>query len=75
MRIRTYAPEPTTAPPGTAAKEAVLCERQADGFLLFHPADARYEGDTLPLEWLKWKQAVRRQQQEAFLDKIKGEKH
>lgn len=68
---RYIAPEPTLAAPGTAAKEAVMCERFAEGYQLFHPADARYEGDPLPLEWLKWKEEVRREQQTAFFDKIK----
>lgn len=70
--MRQYPPEPTLAIPGTREKEAVMAERFAEGYQLFHPADARYEGDSLPLQWLKWKEEVRKEQQAAFFEKIKG---
>jgi hypothetical protein len=47
------AAEPTTAVPGTPEKLAVLQRRAADGRAIFHPADARYEGDPRPIEFLK----------------------
>jgi hypothetical protein len=34
-------PEPTTVPPGTPEKEAVLAARASRGLCLFNPADAR----------------------------------
>lgn len=34
-------PEPTSAPPGSAEKYAVLCERAAAGLALNHPGDAQ----------------------------------
>lgn len=40
---------PTTAAPGTPEKLAVMHERAAGGFAIFHPADARYAGDPRPL--------------------------
>lgn len=46
-------PNPTTAIPGTPAKVAVLEQRAKLGQALYHPADARYEGDPRPLEFLK----------------------
>lgn len=33
-------PGPTDAPPGSAAKVAVLCERASRGLALWHPLDA-----------------------------------
>lgn len=42
-------PEPTTAPPGTPEKMAVLEERARLKQALWHPLDARYEGDPRPL--------------------------
>lgn len=46
------ADSPTTAAPGTAEKIAVMEQRAAAGLAIFHPADARYEGDPLPLEFM-----------------------
>lgn len=46
-------PEPTTAPPGTPDKVAVMETRAKQGQAIFHPADARYEGDPRPVEFLK----------------------
>ena len=46
-------PIPTTAAPGTPEKLAVLEKRARDGQHVFHPADARYEGDPRPLEFLR----------------------
>lgn len=43
---------PTRAAPGSPEKIAVLAERYARGVSLFHCADARYEGDTLPDDWV-----------------------
>ncbi len=43
---------PTTAAPGTPEKLAVLEQRARLKQALFHPADARYEGDPRPLEFL-----------------------
>lgn len=43
---------PTTAAPGTPEKIAVMEGRAAVKRALFHPADARFEGDWLPLEFL-----------------------
>lgn len=40
---------PTTAAPGTPEKLAVLAYRAKRGQQLFHPADARFEGDPRPL--------------------------
>lgn len=49
----TGAPDaPTLCPPGTAAKVAVLQERAKLRQRLDHPADARFEGDPRPVEWL-----------------------
>lgn len=39
---------PTAHAPGTPGKLAVLEERAKDSRRLWHPFDARYEGDTLP---------------------------
>jgi hypothetical protein len=47
------APVPTTAPPGTPQKLAVLEHRARMKLAIFHPADARYEGDLRPLQFLK----------------------
>jgi hypothetical protein len=44
---------PTTAAPGTPEKLAVLEQRARLKQAIFHPADARYEGDPRPLEFLK----------------------
>lgn len=45
-------PTPTTAPPGTPEKLAVLEERARMKTAIFHPADAKYAGDPRPLEYL-----------------------
>lgn len=42
-------PEPTTAPPGTPEKMAVLEERARLKQALWHPLDAQYDGDPRPL--------------------------
>lgn len=44
---------PTTAAPGSPEKLAVLEQRARLKQAIFHPADARYEGDPRPLEWVK----------------------
>ena len=44
---------PTTAAPGTSDKVAVLEERAKLRQPLFHPADAMFEGDPRPLEFLR----------------------
>ncbi|MBY0461043.1 MAG: hypothetical protein K2V38_27290, partial [Gemmataceae bacterium] len=44
---------PTTAAPGTPEKLAVLEQRAKLKQAIFHPADARYEGDPRPLEFLR----------------------
>lgn len=44
---------PTTAAPGTPEKLAVLEMRAKMKQAIFHPADARYEGDPTPLQFLK----------------------
>jgi len=46
-------PVPTTAPPGSPEKLAVLEERARRKQALSHPADARYPGDPRPLEFLQ----------------------
>lgn len=46
---------PTTAAPGTPEKLAVLEQRAKLKQAIFHPADARFEGDPRPLEFLKGK--------------------
>ena len=46
-------PSPTTAAPGTPEKLAVLEQRARLKQALFHPADARYVGDTRPVEFLE----------------------
>jgi hypothetical protein len=46
-------PLPTTAPPGSPQKLRVLEERARLHQALFHPFDARYEGDPLTLEYLE----------------------
>jgi hypothetical protein len=48
---------PTTAAPGTPEKLAVLEQRARLKQAIFHPADARYEGDPRPLEFLKGQSA------------------
>jgi hypothetical protein len=42
-------PEPTTYPPGTPEKMAVLEERARNRQALWHPLDAQYDGDPRPL--------------------------
>jgi hypothetical protein len=44
---------PTTAAPGTPEKIAVMRDRAELKRAVFHPADARYEGDPRPAEFLK----------------------
>lgn len=44
--------EPTTAPPGTAEKLAVLERRAKLKQALWHPLDARYPGDPRPMQSL-----------------------
>jgi hypothetical protein len=44
---------PTSAAPGTPQKLAVLEQRAKLKQAIFHPADARYEGDPRPHEFLK----------------------
>ena len=44
---------PTTAPPGSQEKFAVLVKRARSGQALFHPNDARWPDDTRPLEFLR----------------------
>lgn len=52
-------PEPTTAPPGTAEKMAVLELRAQLKQALWHPLDAQYDGDPNPLaEILKQRAAL-----------------
>jgi len=46
-------PVPTTAAPGTPEKLAVLEQRARLKYAIFHPADARYEGDPAPIEFMK----------------------
>lgn len=67
--------EPTTAPPGTPEKERVFLERLANREQLFHPADARFQGDTLPLEWLKWRENMLREQSVKLLSLIKSKRN
>ncbi len=43
------APDPTTAPPGTPEKMAVLEMRAQLKQALWHPLDAQYDGDPRPL--------------------------
>lgn len=43
-------PEPTTAPPGTPEKMAVLEMRAKLKQALWHPLDAQYAGDPRPVE-------------------------
>src|SRR6476661_8376311 len=45
-------PVPTTAVPGSPEKLAVLEQRARAHLALWHPADARYEGDPRPVEFL-----------------------
>lgn len=72
--MRSYPPEPTCFAPGTREKEQVMAERWAEGYQLFHPADARYEGDTTPLQWIKWREEERKAESQAFFEKIKAKK-
>lgn len=52
-------PLPTTAPPGTAEKMAVMQERARAKYALWHPLDAQYENDPRPLaEILKQRSAM-----------------
>jgi len=44
---------PTTAPPGSPEKLAVLEQRAKLKQALFHPADARFEGDSRPSAFLR----------------------
>ena len=44
------APLPTSYAPGTPEKMAVLQERARNKQALWHPLDAKYEGDTRPLK-------------------------
>jgi hypothetical protein len=41
---------PTSAPPGSVEKLAVLADRAKRNMALWHPLDARYPGDTRPYE-------------------------
>ena len=43
---------PTIAAPGTLDKVEVLAERVCNRQSLFHPADAQYEGDPRPINFL-----------------------
>lgn len=69
---------PTTHPPGSSGKEAVMCERLRQLLQLHHPADARYEGDTLPIQWIRWYREQKRKADLAatarIFDKIKSRK-
>ena len=47
------APVPTSAAPGTPEKLAVLEQRAKNKQAIYHPADARYEGDPRPWEFMK----------------------
>lgn len=51
-------PAPTTAAPGTPEKVAVMAARAEAGRAVFHPADARYEGDPLTTEFLTTQRAT-----------------
>lgn len=44
---------PTTAAPGTPEKAVVMSIRESRKEQLFHPADARFQGDSRPLEWMR----------------------
>ena len=46
-------PVPTTAPPGTPEKMAVLEMRIRHRQALWHPLDATHAGDPRPMEWLR----------------------
>ena len=52
-----YSP-PTTAVPGTPEKLAVLEQRARLKQAIFHPADAKFPGDSRPLEFLRTAQAA-----------------
>lgn len=45
---RPFPAEPTTAPPGTDEKLAILAQRAKMKCALWHPLDARYPGDPRP---------------------------
>ncbi len=49
---------PTAAVPGTPEKVEVMRHRALAGTAIFHPADARWAGDTRPLEFMRRKVAV-----------------
>jgi hypothetical protein len=49
---RPLPPVPTATAPGTPERLAVLEQRARDRLAIFHPADARYEGDPRPAEFL-----------------------
>jgi len=72
--VYSHAPEPTVAAPGTQTKEMVLIWRCSNHYQLFHPADARYEGDILPYLWLQWKRNRDREASKRLLDLIKSKK-
>lgn len=44
---------PTTAAPGTPEKLLIMEIREKLREQLFHPADARFVGDTRPVEWMR----------------------
>jgi hypothetical protein len=46
-------PIPTTAAPGTPEKLAVMEMRAKLKQALWHPLDARFDGDTKPLQWVQ----------------------
>ena len=46
-------PLPTVHPPGSREKLAVMEQRATDGYAIFHPLDARFEGDTRTAKALK----------------------
>jgi hypothetical protein len=50
-------PDPTTAPPGTPEKLAILQMRAQNHQSLWHPLDARFEGDQRALEGLMQRRA------------------
>lgn len=74
VRVFPYPSEPTIYPPGTPEKEAVLRERLLEKVQLHHPADARYEGDTLPIQWLREKHAKNHAALQRIFEKIKAAK-
>jgi len=48
---------PTPAAPGSPEKIAVIEERASLGRRLFHPADARFDGDVRPMAFLSGRSA------------------